>query len=304
MDMGINRRHTQTDGDRQQKRQILLGAHFSIAGGLHKAVLTASEYGCTALQIFTKNATTWKERTLSHQEVERFNEVRELTAIQSICSHTSYLINLASPEPSKYDRSLKALENELLRSSLLSIPYVIMHPGSHMGAGEDKGLQRIAQGINTIFDRSPNITCRLILEATAGQGSSLGHTFEQLARISDSVERQKRIGFCFDTCHVFAAGYDIRGKKAYQGTMQSLDRIIGIDRLCVIHLNDAKKGLAARVDRHEHIGEGKIGIDAFGFIMNDSRLKTVPKILETPKKKGSIDYDRINLNRLRALVSG
>ena len=179
-----------------------------------------------------------------------------------------------------------------------------MHPGSHMGAGEDKGLERIAQGINTIFDRSPNITCRLLLEATAGQGSSLGHTFEQLARISDSVERQERIGFCFDTCHVFAAGYDIRGKKAYQGTMQSLDRIIGIDRLCVIHLNDAKKGLAARVDRHEHIGEGKIGIDAFGFIMNDSRLKTVPKILETPKKKGSIDYDRINLNRLRALVSG
>jgi apurinic endonuclease APN1 len=174
MDMGINRRHTQTDGGRQQKRQILLGAHFSIAGGLHKAILTASEYGCTALQIFTKNATTWKERTLSHQEVERFNEVRELTAIQSICSHTSYLINLASPEPSKYDRSLKALENELLRSSLLSIPYVIMHPGSHMGAGEDKGLQRIAQGINTIFDRSPNITCRLLLEATAGQGSSLG----------------------------------------------------------------------------------------------------------------------------------
>jgi deoxyribonuclease-4 len=304
MDMGINRRHTQTDGGRQQKRQILLGAHFSIAGGLHKAILTASEYGCTALQIFTKNATTWKERTLSHQEVERFNEVRELTAIQSICSHTSYLINLASPEPSKYDRSLKALENELLRSSLLSIPYVIMHPGSHMGAGEDKGLQRIAQGINTIFDRSPNITCRLLLEATAGQGSSLGHTFEQLARISDSVERQERIGFCFDTCHVFAAGYDICGKKAYQGTMQSLDRIIGIDRLCVIHLNDAKKGLAARVDRHEHIGEGKIGIDAFGFIMNDSRLKTVPKILETPKKKGSVDYDQINLNRLRALVSG
>jgi len=302
--MGINRRHTQTDGDRQQKRQILLGAHFSIAGGLHKAVLTASEYGCTALQIFTKNATTWKERTLSHQEVERFNEVRELTAIQSICSHTSYLINLASPEPIKYDRSLKALENELLRSSLLSIPYVIMHPGSHMGAGEDKGLQKIAQGINTIFDRSPNITCRLLLEATAGQGSSLGHTFEQLARISDAVERREKIGVCFDTCHVFAAGYDIRGKKAYQGTMQSLDRIVGIDRLCVIHLNDAKKGLAARVDRHEHIGEGKIGIDAFGFIMNDSRLKTVPKILETPKKKGSADYDQINLNRLRALVSG
>ncbi len=285
-------------------QDILLGAHFSIAGGLHKAVLTASEYGCTALQLFTKNATTWKERTLSHEEIERFNGARELTAIQSICSHTSYLINLASPEPIKYERSVKVLEDELLRSSLLGIPYVIMHPGSHMGAGEEKGVHQIAQGINTIFDRSPSITSRLLLETTAGQGSSLGHTFEQLARISDSVEAKERVGFCFDTCHVFAAGYDLRAKQAYQKTMQSFERIIGLDRLCVVHLNDAKKGLGSRVDRHEHIGEGAIGIDAFRLIMNDPRLKTVPKILETPKKKSPIDYDHINLNLLRSLVSG
>jgi deoxyribonuclease-4 len=282
---------------------ILLGAHFSIAGGLHKAVLTAFEYGCSVLQIFTKNANTWKERTLRHQEIERFHEAREVAKIQTICSHTSYLINLASPERGQYDRSLKALEDELVRASLLNIPYVIMHPGSHRGAGEDKGLHRIAQGIDTICERLPNITCRLLLETTAGQGSSLGHTFEQLAHISDSVEAKEKIGFCLDTCHAFAAGYDLRGKSAYQGTMQSFDRILGLERLCVLHLNDAKKGLASRVDRHEHIGEGEIGIDAFRFIMNDPRLEAIPKILETPKKKGPIDHDRMNLNRLRSLVS-
>lgn len=301
--MEMNRRQTQTDADKQKKRQILLGAHFSIAGGLDKAILTASEYGCTALQIFTKNATTWKERAVSAEELERFNGAREQTGIQSICSHTSYLINLASPEGSKYDKSVKALEQELVRSSLLSIPFVIMHPGSHMGAGEDQGLQRIARGINTIFEHSSNVTCRLLLETTAGQGSSLGHTFEQLAHISDLVESKERIGFCLDTCHIFAAGYDLRKKKDYEATMQSFDRIIGLDRLQVVHVNDAKKGLESRVDRHEHIGEGKIGAEAFRFIMNDPRLKAIPKILETPKKKGPIDYDSVNLGLLRSLVS-
>jgi len=283
-------------------QMILLGAHFSIAGGLHKAVFTASEYGCTALQIFTKNASTWKERKLSSQDIEQFNAATKQSGIKSICSHTPYLINLASPEHSKYERSIKALEHELIRSSQLSIPYVVMHPGSHMETGVDKGLQRIAQAINRIFDRTPSFTCRLLLETTAGQGSNLGYAFEQLAHISEMVEAKERIGFCFDTCHVFAAGYDLRTKKAYQKTMHAFDRIIGLDRLCVIHLNDAKKGLGSRVDRHEHIGKGTIGINAFRFIMNDPRLKAIPKILETPKKKGSVDYDRINLNRLRSLV--
>jgi len=281
---------------------ILLGAHFSIAGGLHKAVLTASEYGCTALQIFTKNASTWKERKLSSQDIEQFDAATKQSNIKSICSHTPYLINLASPEPMKYKKSMKALEHELIRSTQLSIPYVVMHPGSHMEAGEDNGLQRIAQAINRIFDRTPSITCRLLLETTAGQGSNLGYAFEQLAHISDMVEAKERIGFCLDTCHVFAAGYDLRTKKAYRKTMHAFDSIIGLDRLCVIHLNDAKKGVGSRVDRHEHIGEGTIGMNAFRFIMNDSRLKAIPKIIETPKKKGPIDYDRLNLERLRALI--
>ncbi len=283
-------------------QMILLGAHFSIAGGLHKAVYSAHDHGCTTLQIFTKNANAWKERTLTDRDIEQFDVARKKSGIKSICSHTSYLINLASPERRKYERSVKALEYELVRASQLSVPYVIMHPGSHMGTGEDEGLGRIARGINTIFDRTPNITCRLLLETTAGQGSNLGYTFEQLAHISDMVEARERIGICLDTCHVFAAGYDLRTKTAYQETMQAFDRVIGLDRLCVIHLNDAKKGLGSRIDRHEHIGEGAIGIDAFSFILNDPQLKRLPKILETPKKKGPIDYDRMNLNRLRSLI--
>ncbi|MCK4487935.1 MAG: deoxyribonuclease IV [Desulfobacterales bacterium] len=283
-------------------QMILLGAHFSIAGGLHKAVFSASEYGCTALQIFTKNASTWKERRLSAHDVKQFDVARIQTGIRWICSHAAYLINLASPDRSKYERSIKALEHELVRSSQLSIPYVIMHPGSHMGEGEDKGLRRISEGINKVFDHVPEATCQLVLETTAGQGSNLGYTFEQLAAISDMVKPKERVGFCLDTCHVFAAGYDLRTKTAYQETMQAFERVIGLDRLRVIHLNDTKKGLGSRIDRHEHIGKGAIGIDAFSFILNDPQLKALPKIIETPKKKGPIDHDRMNLNRLRSLI--
>lgn len=283
-------------------RNVLLGAHFSIAGGLHKAILTASQYGCTALQIFTKNSNQWMERTLTDEDIERFSEARELTGIEIICSHTSYLINLGSPEKSKFNRSIKALKHEIVRSSQLGIPYVILHPGSHMGKGEEKGLQRVALGINRTFDATPETTCRLLLETTAGQGSNLGYTFDHLAQISELVKAEERIGFCFDTCHIFAAGYDLSTKKAYQKTMRAFNNIVGLDRLCAIHLNDAKKGLGSKRDRHEHIGKGAIGIEAFRCIMNDPRLKNVPKILETPKGKGRVDYDRINLRLLRSLV--
>lgn len=288
----------------RKRKDILLGAHFSIAGGLHKAVLRAAEHGCPVFQIFTKNANAWQERTLSSDDTEPFLLAKEAHGIVGVCSHTAYLLNLASPEKKQYDKSVKALEQELIRSSALDIADVIMHPGAHMGSGEEKGLERIAQGINTVFDRVPDNSCRLLLEITAGQGSSLGHTFEQVARIIDLVDATERIGVCLDTCHAFAAGFDIRTKKAYRNTVAAFDRIIGLNRLRVIHLNDAKKGLGSRVDRHEHIGEGAIGIDAFRFIMNDKRLKGIPKIIETPKKKGKVDYDRVNLKKLRSLVSG
>lgn len=286
----------------QEEQNILLGAHFSIAGGLHKALLTAQAYGCTALQIFTKNANTWKERRLSTQEIEQFHAVRNDSGVRSICTHAAYLINLASPDQRKYERSVMALEHELVRSSQLGITDVIMHPGAHMGMGEEKGLRRIADGIHRVFDHVPETPCRLLLETTAGQGSNVGYTFEQLAAIADRVDDDDRLGFCFDTCHVFAAGYDLRTKMAYTQTMKAFDKALGLERLHVMHLNDAKKGLGSRTDRHEHMGEGHIGIGAFRLIMNDPRLKAIPKILETPKEKGPVDHDRLNLERLRRLI--
>jgi len=280
---------------------ILLGAHFSIAGGLHKAVATAAEYGCSAVQLFTKNASTWKERRLSAQEIEQFNAARQDSEIRFLCTHAAYLINLASPDRRTHERSVKALAHELMRSSQLGIPYVILHPGAHKGKGEDQGLRRVGESINAVFEEVSDKTCHLLLETTAGQGTNLGHHFEQLAAISEMVEAKERLGFCLDTCHVFAAGYDLRTKKAYDRTLSAFDRIVGLERLHVIHVNDAKKGLGSRVDRHEHIGQGAIGMEAFRFIVNDSRLRSMAKILETPKND-RVDHDRLNLERLRALV--
>jgi len=282
--------------------KVLLGAHFSIAGGLHKAVETASRYGCPVLQLFTKNASTWKERKLSAQEIKQFDRAKRQGNIGMVCSHAAYLINLASPDRCTHERSINALTNELLRSAQLDIPYVILHPGAHMGRGEDYGLRRVAESINTVFAQTPDETCQLLLETTAGQGTNLGYRFEQLAYIADRVEAQDRLGFCFDTCHVFAAGYDLRTKKAYNRTISAFDGLVDLERLHVIHINDAKKALGSRVDRHEHIGQGIIGMEAFGFIMNDSRLRSMAKILETPKNHG-VDHDQLNLQRLRALVS-
>lgn len=282
---------------------LLLGAHFSIAGGFHEALLIARRYKCTALQLFTKNSNTWKERIVTDEEISQFHKVREEVGIRAVASHASYLINLASPEPRKHHMSKEALIHELNRSTSLNIPYVVLHPGAHMASGEEKGCLRVAETINEIFDQPPPSQTRLLLETTAGQGSNIGYTFEQLAFMVKNIGDKDRIGFCFDTCHVFAAGYDIRTPKAYAKTMEKFDEILGLKNLCLIHLNDSKKGLGSRIDRHEHITKGMIGTAAFKEIMNDKRLETIPKILETPKGKGEIDYDAINLKVLRDMVT-
>lgn len=287
---------------KSKEASVLLGAHFSIAKGIHNSLYEASNYGCTALQIFTKNANTWKERTLSQDEIDCFNQAREQTGITAIASHTSYLINLASYDPKKHIMSRNALACELVRSSMLNIPFVVLHPGAHMGKGEAKGIARVASSINEIFAENTGFETRLLLETTAGQGSGLGHAFGQLSSIMDRVKDVDRLGICLDTSHIFAAGYDIRNPAAYHRTMDTFDSVIGMEKLYVIHLNDSKKELGARVDRHEHIGEGHIGISAFELFMNDPRFRDVPKIIETPKHKGDTDYDRVNLNRLRSLV--
>ncbi len=284
------------------KASPLLGAHFSISNGLHNALYEAEKYGCTALQIFTKNASTWKERTLTQEEISRFDKAREQTGITSIASHTSYLINLATPERKKHAKSCNALKRELIRSSTLDIPFVVLHPGAHLGKGKETGIEKVALSINEIFDQTPDIQTRLLFETTAGQGSALGHTFEQLASIMEKIENQNRVGICLDTSHVFAAGYDFRTPESYRKATDAFDEIIGFENLYVIHLNDSKKELGSRVDRHEHIGEGYIGIKAFELLINDMRFWDVPKIIETPKQKDGPDTDKMNLNRLRSLV--
>lgn len=284
------------------KVPLLLGAHFSISKGLHNALYKAVKYGCTALQIFTKNSSTWKERTLTREEINRFDKAIKQTGITPIASHTSYLINLATPERKKHAMSCNALKQELIRSSSLNIPFVVLHPGAHLGKGKEAGVEKVALSINEIFARTPDLQIRLLFETTAGQGSALGHTFDQLALIMEKIENQNRIGICLDTSHVFAAGYDIRTPESYRKTTDAFDEIIGFENLYVIHLNDSKKKLGSRVDRHEHIGEGYIGIKAFELLMNDMRFWNVPKIIETPKQKDGPDTDEMNLNRLRSLV--
>lgn len=291
-----------TDSINISKKSCLLGAHFSIAKGLHNALYTAKDYGCTAIQIFTKNANAWKERTVSSDEINRFKKAQAETGIREIASHTSYLINLATPEKEKHAMACSALKQELIRSSMLGIPYVVLHPGSHMGCGQKKGVLQIAESINAIFSDTPESDVRLLLETTAGQGSSVGHTFEQLSSIIDKVENKKRIGVCLDTCHIFAAGYNISTKSSYRKTINMFDSTTGIKHLYFIHLNDTKKIMGSRVDRHEHIGQGFIGIKAFGYIMNDKRFKDIPKIIETPKENDGKDWDKINLGTLLALI--
>jgi len=282
--------------------ELIIGAHFSIAKGLHKALYTAKSYGCNTLQMFTKNATAWKERTVTEKEIALFEQARRETGIDTIAAHTSYLINIASPNPKKHAMSARALKQELLRSSALKIPYCVLHPGAHMDDSMDAGIQKIADSLNDIFEQIPGDSTRLLLETTAGQGSSIGHTFEQLASIIEKIKCQDRIGVCLDTCHIFAAGYDIRNEAAYHQTIDAFASVLGLDTLYAIHFNDSKKELNSHVDRHEHIGQGFIGLPAFEYFLNDSRLFHIPKILETPKGDGLKDWDKRNLEVIRGLV--
>ncbi|RPH52947.1 MAG: deoxyribonuclease IV [Desulfobacteraceae bacterium] len=285
-----------------KKRTCILGAHFSISGGLHEALYEAKRYDCPALQMFTRTSRSWRERIVSDKEIEVFKKARQETGIKDIAAHASYLINLAAPDSENHFLSRKALEQELIRSSALEIPFVVLHPGSHLGNGEKKGIDRISESINGIFEKNQEIKTRLLLETTSGQGSGIGHSFEQLHAIIEKINRKDKTGVCLDTCHIFAAGYDIRTEESYLETTDLFDKIIGFEKLFLIHLNDSKKGLGSHIDRHEHIGKGEIGIDAFRLIMNDKHLAGIPKIIETPKTGGGKDWDRINLRKLRLMT--
>jgi deoxyribonuclease-4 len=281
--------------------KTLLGAHFSIGGGLYRAFESAIKLNCTAMQIFTKNSQTWKERELNQKEINRFHEFKKKSRIEALASHTSYLINLATPEKEKREKSMNALKQEFIRCAHLSIPYIVLHPGAHMGTGERSAIARLSESINAVFSELPGVSTRLLLETTAGQGTGIGHTFNQLAEIMNQVNAEQHIGVCMDTCHIFAAGYDIRTRKLYEQTMDRFDSDIGLEHLYLIHLNDSKRKLDSRIDRHEHIGEGNLGLNAFAFLMNDPKLSHIPKIIETPKGMLN-EMDEINLNRLRSLI--
>ena len=276
-----------------------LGAHMSIGGGLEKAVVRGQEVGCEAIQIFTKSSNQWKAKPLTPTEVTTFRDACQTASIGPVIAHSAYLINLAAPDEALYERSIQALLDEMQRCELLGIPYLVVHPGAHMGTGEDQGLQRICAAIDRIHRETPKMQAALTLEVTAGQGTVLASKFEHFAVILEQVAEPERLGFCLDTCHLLAAGYDFRTRRGYDRMMDAWEELVGIERIRVIHLNDSKKDLGSRVDRHEHIGQGCIGTQGFEWLLNDHRLAKLPMVLETPKDD---DADARNLATLRSLL--
>jgi deoxyribonuclease IV len=280
--------------------KILLGAHMSIAGGVHRAIERARSIECSAMQIFVKNNMQWFARPLTRLEIKAFVDHPQRGELGAVFAHANYLINLAATNPQFHANSIRALSEELIRADQLELPFLVLHPGAHLGAGEETGLKKVVESINRTFARVPKVKARIALETTAGQGSCLGHTFEQLACIIAQVREPERLCVCLDTAHVFAAGYDLTSAAGTRKTLREFDRAIGLQRLVALHLNDSKTARGSRVDRHEHIGKGKIGLESFRVIMRDRRFRKIPKVLETPKGK-ELHEDVENMKTLQAL---
>lgn len=279
----------------------LLGAHISISGGIYHAPERGRATGCNAIQIFTQNANQWRGKTVSDSDAALFREKLAESGILDVVSHDIYLINLASAPGETRDKSMTAFKEEMQRCARLGIDKIVMHPGSHLGNGEAVGLQRIIESFDTLFSTTPEFTGKVLLENTAGQGTNLGSRFSHLQTIIDGSDYSDRFGVCLDTCHALAAGYDLLTPEGYAATFSEFDRLIGINRLACFHLNDSKKGLGSHVDRHEHIGQGELGLEPFRMLLNDPRFENVPKILETPKGDND-EMDAVNLALLRGLI--
>lgn len=280
---------------------MLLGSHMSIAGGVHTAVDRATSIGCTALQVFTKNNNQWSAKPFTQDDIDTYKRKIAAAGIAPAVSHDSYLINLCATNPDTLKKSRSAFIDELRRCEQLGIPLLNFHPGSHLGTGVDEGIKRICESLNIAHDATKGLGVKSVLETTAGQGTNIGYRFEQLRAIIDGVDHPERMAVCVDTCHIFAAGYDIVTDEGYEKTFDEFDRIIGLERLAAFHVNDSKKGLGSRVDRHEHIGKGMIGISGFRLLMNDERFIHIPKILETPKSD-DLHEDIENIGVLRSLA--
>jgi len=281
-----------------------IGAHMSIAGGVSRALDRGEELGLDTIQIFTKNANQWTGRPISDEEQDRFKRRKEETGIDPVIAHDSYLINLASPDREMFQRSLDAFEDELLRCHCLEVPWLVMHPGAHLKTGEARAIVQIGKAIKVALLEQHETGVCVLLETTAGQGTQIGYRFEHLRDIMREIDLPERVGVCLDTCHIFAAGYDIRSREAYERTMDEFDKIVGLEFLQVIHVNDSKRELGSHVDRHEHIGRGQIGEEAFSFFLNDARLWDLPFILETPKTAPDtqVPMDTVNVELLRKML--
>lgn len=281
----------------------LLGSHLSISGGYYKAAQAAGALGMDTVQIFTKNNNQWAGKPLSEDEIRMFRAAVEENGLKSPCSHDSYLINLASPRDDLWTKSLEAFVIELERAEALGLAGVVMHPGSFVDSSEDAGLARIGQALDEVHRRTAGFAVQTWMEVTAGQGTNLGYRFEHLGTILRNARDPERFGVCLDTCHLFAAGYGLKTKEEYQTTLEQLDEHVGLDRVRAFHLNDSKKEQGSRVDRHEHIGEGYLGLEPFRFILNDPRFQGVPMYLETKKeKRDGEEMDAVNLRVLRSLM--
>ena len=282
-------------------RGPLLGAHMSIAGGVGNAFLEGSKVACDAIQIFTKSSRQWASKPLGNDEIAQFHINRKETGIDTVVAHDSYLLNLGSPDPILRKRSIGAFIDEMERCEVLGVSNLIAHPGAHIGAGEAEGIKTIAKSLDEVQKVCAGFEVKVTLEITAGQGSNLGYRFEQIGDIIDATRECDRLRVCFDTEHAFAAGYDIRTAEGYERTFAEFDKTIGIELIAAFHLNDSKKELHSRVDRHEHIGKGFIGVEGFRLLMNDQRFWGLPMCLETPKGP-DLKEDRENLALLRSLI--
>jgi deoxyribonuclease IV len=281
--------------------QILLGAHMSIRGGVSLAIERARSIRCTAMQMFVKNNMQWFARALTREEIRAFLNHVQRSELLSVFGHANYLINLATTNPQFHANSIRALTEELVRADQLELPFLVLHPGAHLGAGEEAGLKKIADSVDEVFRKIPKVKTKIALEITAGQGSCIGHRFEHLSHIIANVREPERLRVCLDTAHLFAAGYEIGSESGVKKTFHEFDRVIGRNRLVAIHVNDSKTGQGSRVDRHEHIGKGRIGLDTFRFFMRSPRFSKIPKVLETPKGT-DLAEDVMNLKTLRRLA--
>lgn len=279
----------------------VVGAHVSIAGGIWKAIERGEETGCTALQIFTKNASQWQAPPLADEAAARFRASWDASGIGPVIAHDAYLINLASPTAALRNKSRKAFLDEMERAEKIGIPFLVTHPGAHTGSGVGPGLAQVAASLDWVHERTEGFRLKVCLENTAGQGTVLGGDFGELGEIFSRVRDPDRLAVCLDTCHAFAAGYDLRRADGYGEAMEALEGAVGRGRVAAIHVNDAKGELGGRLDRHEHIGRGGIGLEGFRLVMSDERFLLCPKILETPKEDGDLPMDLVNLAVLRAL---